>query len=77
MIKIYYGDEDQNDLMNMIKNYKGEEDMEENRIQQIQNDINAYREAIANAEGALEAAEQELTEELESRYSTDRDDIPE
>ena len=43
--------------MHMIKNYKGEdEDMEENRIQQIQNDINAYREAIADAEGALAAA---------------------
>lgn len=64
--------------MHMIKNYKGEdEDMEENRIQQIQNDINAYREAIADAEGALAAAELELTEELESRYSQTRNDIPE
>ena len=64
--------------MHMIKNYKGEdENMEENRIQQIQNDINAYREAIADAEGALAAAELELTEELESRYAQTRDDIPE
>lgn len=62
-----YGDEDQNDLMDMIKNYKGEEDMENDRIEQLHNDIAAYREALDNAEGALAEAERELVEELERR----------
>ena len=57
---ILYGDEDQNELMDMIKNYKGEENMEENRIEKIEKDIAAYKQAIENAEGALEAAEREL-----------------
>lgn len=65
---IIYGDEDQNDLMNMIKNYKGEdEEMEEARVQKILDDIKAYREAIDNAEGALAEAERELIEELDRR----------
>lgn len=62
-----YGDEDQNDLMDMIKNYKGEEDMENDRIEQLHDDIAAYREALDNAEGALAEAERELVEELERR----------
>jgi len=63
-----YGDEDQNDKMEMINNYKGEdESMEDSRIQQITKDIAAYQEAIENAEGALAEAERELQEELERR----------
>ena len=45
--------------------------MTENRIQQIANDIDAYREAIDNAEGALAEAERELTEELEKYCEED------
>lgn len=66
MITIY-GDEEQNDKMNMIKNYKGEEEMENSRIEKLYNDIAAYREAIDNAEGALAETERELVEELERR----------
>ena len=50
--------------------------MEENRIQQIQKDIDAYREAIVNAEGSIAAAELELQEELESRYAAEHENIP-
>ena len=39
--------------------------MENNRIQQITRDIENYREAINNAEGALAEAERELCEELD------------
>ena len=41
--------------------------MEENRIEQIHQDIENYHKAIANAENALEEAERELIEELEKR----------
>ena len=44
--------------------------MKETRIQQITKDIENYREAIENAEGALAEAERELDEEL-SKYSDD------
>ena len=43
--------------------------MTEERIRQIQKDIEAYQKAIENAEGALEAAERELDEILEARYA--------
>lgn len=67
---VIYGDETQNDLMNIIKNYKGEEEnMEDNRIKEIATDIEKYKEAIENAEGALAEAERELTAELERCYN--------
>lgn len=43
--------------------------MSEDRIRKIQADIDAYRQAIEDAEGALAEAERELNEELELRYS--------
>lgn len=61
-----YGDEDQNDLMQII-NKEGEEVMED-KIQQIVADIDAYQEAIEEARNALAAAEQELQQELEAAY---------
>lgn len=39
--------------------------MKETRIQKITKDIETYREAIDNAEGALAEAERELNEELD------------
>lgn len=39
----------------------------ENRIVEIENDIEAYKEAISNAENALAEAERELEEELNRR----------
>lgn len=78
MINIY-GDEDQNDLMELIKNYKGEDYMEDTRINQIYKDIASYEKAIENAEGALEEAERELQEEFERKYMNDGniEDYPE
>lgn len=37
----------------------------ENRIQQLTADINAYKQAIEDAQNALAAAEQELDQELD------------
>lgn len=42
--------------------------MQEKRIQQISNDIKAYKEVIENAEGALAQAERELVEEYDSTF---------
>ncbi len=42
--------------------------MNESRIKKITADIEAYKQAIENAEGALAEAERELTEELEKLY---------
>lgn len=41
--------------------------MENARIEKLYQDIETYREAIDNAEGALAEAERELVEELELR----------
>ena len=38
--------------------------MNKTRIQQIQDDIDSYTEAIRNAEGAIAEAERELDEQL-------------
>jgi hypothetical protein len=52
--------------------------MNENRIEMISKDIEAYQEAINNAEGALAEAERELIEELEKYESDDSmEDYPE
>ena len=40
------------------------------RIEKISADIKLYRQAIEDAEGALEAAERELDEVLETCYQT-------
>lgn len=52
--------------------------MSESRIQRISKDIEAYREAIDNAEGALAEAERELIEELDKAAEFDNiEDYPE
>ena len=64
----FYGDETQNDLMHMIKNSKGEEpDMNkiEERIKELDAEIETYRGAVLDAEAALESAEKELNEVLD------------
>lgn len=70
-----YGDEDQVELMNLIKNHKGENEIMENRIAEITRDIEAYEEAIENAEGALAEAERELNEELQKYVDAEDEDI--
>ena len=42
--------------------------MEENRIQKITKDIEHYRAAISDLEGAMQEAERELDEELRKEY---------
>ena len=61
-----YGDEDQNELMNLINNYKGEKSME-NKIQELFNEVELYKQAIQDAKDALASAEQELDETLDAQ----------
>lgn len=52
--------------------------MSESRIQKISKEIEAYHEAINNAEGALAEAERELVEELDKVADIDSfEDYPE
>lgn len=62
-----YGDEDQNELMHLINNYKGEKPME-NKIQDLFNEVELYKQAIQDAKDALASAEQELDETLDVEF---------
>lgn len=57
-----YGDEDQNELMDLIDCEKGE--MEMSDIKKLEMEIETYRQAIQDAKDALASAEQELDERL-------------
>lgn len=63
-----YGDEDQNELMHMINDYK-EDDCMENNIQKLMTEVETYRQAIQDAKDALASAEQELDEVLAMEYA--------
>lgn len=63
-----YGDEDQNNLMELINNCKGENTMETNKIQELFNEVEIYKQAIQDAKDALASAEQELDETLDAEY---------
>ena len=64
-----YGDEDQNDLMQLIDDYKGEDEfMETSKIQELLNEVATYKQAIQDAKDALASAEMELDETLEAEY---------
>jgi len=64
-----YGSEDQNELMAQIDNYKGEnETMETNKIQELMNEVEIYKQAIQDAKDALASAEQELDETLDVKF---------
>lgn len=68
--ELLYGDEDQNELMNLIKDHKDEEGEERmNDIQKISADIEAYKQAIEDARNALATAENELDEALEAELN--------
>ena len=60
---------DNEELKNTIYDKKGEKNMTNEKIAQIARDIQNYKEAIENAEGALAEAERELDEELSHAYS--------
>ena len=64
-----YGDEDQNDLMNLIDNYKGEDTMENNKIQELMNEVEIYKQAIQDAKDALASAEMELDATLDKEFN--------
>lgn len=64
---VTYGDEDQNELMNLINNYKGETPMD-NKIQELFEEVELYKQAIQDAKDALASAEQELDETLNAQF---------
>ena len=64
-----YGDEDQNDLMDLIDNYKGDYVMENTKIQELINEVETYKQAIQDAKDALASAEMELDETLEEEFN--------
>lgn len=66
MIEVNYGDEDQNDLMHMIDNEKGEKNM--SKIEDLLVEVETYKQAIQDAKDALASAEQELDEVLAYEY---------
>ena len=66
MIVSSYGNEDQNDLTNNIE--KGEKPME-NKIQELMNEVEVYKQAIQDAKDALASAEMELDATLEAEFN--------
>ena len=68
MIEIY-GNEEQNDLMNLIDEHKEDDSMEVNtKIMQLEADIDAYKQALEDARNALATAEMELNAALEAEF---------
>ena len=66
MIVSSYGNEDQNDLTTNIE--KGERPME-NKIQELMNEVEVYKQAIQDAKDALASAEMELDATLEAEFN--------
>ncbi len=66
MIVSSYGNEDQNDLTTNIE--KGEKPME-NKIQELMNEVEVYKQAIQDAKDALASAEMELDATLEAEFN--------
>ena len=69
MIVHNYGDEDQNDLTNSIDKIKGEYTMDTNKIQELMNEVETYKQAIQDAKDALASAEMELDETLDAEFT--------
>lgn len=61
-----YGDEDQDDIMQLIDIEKGETEMSD--IKKLEMEVETYRQAIQDAKDALASAEQELDELLAFEY---------
>lgn len=61
-----YGDEDQNDIMQLIDTEKGETEMSD--IKKLEMEVETYRQAIQDAKDALASAEQELDDLLAYEY---------
>ena len=69
MLLYNYGDDDQNDLMNLIDDYKGEEDdLMDDKIQALMKEVAIYKQAIQDAKDALASAEMELDETLDEEF---------
>jgi len=65
-----YGDEDQNELMNLIDKYEGEYVMDtKTKIQQLMSEVETYKQAIQDAKDALASAEMELDETLDTEFN--------
>ena len=68
--KVNYGDEDQNDLMEQIESYKGDEEtMETTKIQELMQEVEVYKQAVQDAKDALASAEMELDETLDEVFN--------
>lgn len=67
MIVHDYGSEDQNDLMSSIDNCEGEKIMQ-NKIQELMNEVEIYKQAVRDAKDALASAEMELDAALDAEY---------
>lgn len=64
-----YGDEAQNELMNLANNYEGEGSMDNDKIAELFKEVELYKQAIQDAKDALASAEQELDETLDAEYN--------
>lgn len=63
-----YGDEDGNNLTNMIN--EGETIMDNSaKIKQLFNEVEIYKQAIQDAKDALASAEMELDETLDAEFN--------
>lgn len=68
MDEFFYGDEDQNDMMEEINNYKEDLPMDAlgERIKKLEDEIVCYKETIKDMQDALASAEMELDEVLDT-----------
>ena len=67
-----YGDEDQNTLMQLIKQYKGDYGMDKEfvgKVTALVNEIEGYEQVISDANDAKDFAERELSEVLTDHES--------
>ena len=62
------GKNDQNDSTKPINDYKGEDETMGNKIQDLMNEVEIYKQAIQDAEDALASAEMELEETLAAEF---------
>lgn len=60
--------EDQNELTQLINDNKGETTMD-NKIQELFNEVELYKQAIQDAKDALASAEQELDDTLDEEFN--------
>lgn len=63
------GKNDQNDSTKPINDYKGEDETMGNKIQDLMNEVEIYKQAIQDAKDALASAEMELDAALDMEFN--------